>query len=189
MGVGKTSIINQFMYGTFDHTHQPTIGIDFLSKTMYLDDQTIRLQLWDTAGQERFRSLIPNYIRDCSAAVIIFDVTMRESFLSVDRWVEDIRNERGEDVVIMIASNKIDLADKREVSSEEAGEKAKELNAMYVEVSAKAGTNIKSLFRDVAQSLPGMQDVLLPNPGNNDGAFSIKPTPEKEGEGKDKCAC
>ena len=74
-GVGKTSIITRFMYDTFDSTYQATIGIDFLSKTMYLEDRTIRLQLWDTAGQERFRSLIPSYIRDSSVAVIVYDLT------------------------------------------------------------------------------------------------------------------
>jgi Ras-related protein Rab-6A len=113
MSVGKTSVINQFMYGTFDPSHQPTIGIDFLSKTMYLDDRTIRLQLWDTAGQERFRSLIPSYIRDASAAVIIYDVTSRQSFQSVDKWVEDMRSERGTEAVLLIAGNKTDLDDKR----------------------------------------------------------------------------
>ena len=73
--VGKTSIITRFTYDTFDSNYQATIGIDFLSKTMYLEDRTIRLQLWDTAGQERFRSLIPSYIRDSSVAVIVFDIT------------------------------------------------------------------------------------------------------------------
>ncbi|PAV59216.1 hypothetical protein WR25_05317 [Diploscapter pachys] len=75
--VGKTSIITRFMYDSFDSTYQATIGIDFLSKTMYLEDKMVRLQLWDTAGQERFRSLIPSYIRDSSVAVIAYDVTRR----------------------------------------------------------------------------------------------------------------
>ncbi|CAJ0838436.1 2470_t:CDS:2 [Entrophospora sp. SA101] len=74
--VGKTSLITRFMYDTFDNTYQATIGIDFLSKTMYLEDRTVRLQLWDTAGQERFRSLIPSYIRDSSVAVVVFDITI-----------------------------------------------------------------------------------------------------------------
>jgi Ras-related protein Rab-6A len=113
MSVGKTCIINQFMYGTFDPTHQPTIGIDFLSKTMYLDDRTVRLQLWDTAGQERFRTLIPSYIRDASAAVVIYDITSRASFASIDKWVEDTRAERGAETVLMIAGNKTDLEDRR----------------------------------------------------------------------------
>ena len=163
LAVGKTSIINQFMYGTFDHLHQPTIGIDFLSQTMYLDDRTIRLQLWDTAGQERFRALIPSYIRDSSVAVIVYDVTNRQSFMDVDKWVEDVRNERGTDVIIMVTGNKIDLADKRVVTLEEGDAKASDLNVMHIEVSAKAGVNVKTLFRRLAQELPGMKDVPLTN--------------------------
>jgi Ras-related protein Rab-6A len=111
--VGKTSIITRFMYDKFDNTYQATIGIDFLSKTMYLEDRTVRLQLWDTAGQERFRSLIPSYIRDSSVAVIVFDVANRQSFLNTARWVEEVRTERGSDVIIMLVGNKTDLVDKR----------------------------------------------------------------------------
>lgn len=91
--VGKTSIITRFMYDKFDSTYQATIGIDFLSKTMYLDDRVVRLQLWDTAGQERFRSLIPSYIRDSSVAVIVFDVTSRDSFENTGRWIEEVREK------------------------------------------------------------------------------------------------
>jgi Ras-related protein Rab-6A len=75
--VGKTSLITRFMYDNFDAQYAATIGIDFLSKTMYLEDRTVRLQLWDTAGQERFRSLIPSYIRDSSVAVVVYDVTSK----------------------------------------------------------------------------------------------------------------
>lgn len=99
--VGKTSLITRFMYDSFDNTYQATIGIDFLSKTMYLEDRTVsknfimhnyfaipmtnaiqiqvRLQLWDTAGQERFRSLIPSYIRDSTVAVVVYDITSKKS--------------------------------------------------------------------------------------------------------------
>ena len=78
--VGKTSIITRFMYDTFDNTYKVTIGIDFVSKTMYLEDRIVRLQLWDTAGQERFRSLIPSYIRDSSVAIVVYDITSMSSF-------------------------------------------------------------------------------------------------------------
>merc|ERR1712137_106684 len=111
--VGKTSIITRFMYDTFDATYQATIGIDFLSKTMYLEDRTVRLQLWDTAGQERFRSLIPSYIRDSSVAVVVFDITNRKTFLNTSKWIEDVRTERGNDVIIVLVGNKTDLNDKR----------------------------------------------------------------------------
>ncbi|KII89187.1 hypothetical protein PLICRDRAFT_53653 [Plicaturopsis crispa FD-325 SS-3] len=155
--VGKTSLITRFMYDTFDNTYQATIGIDFLSKTMYLEDRTVRLQLWDTAGQERFRSLIPSYIRDSSVAIVVFDITNRQSFLSTSKWIDDVRSERGNDVIIVLVGNKADLSDKRQVTLEEATAKATQMNIMFMETSAKAGHNVKSLFKKIALSLPGME--------------------------------
>ncbi|XP_026773743.1 ras-related protein Rab-41 isoform X1 [Pangasianodon hypophthalmus] len=157
--VGKTSLITRFMYDSFDNTYQATIGIDFLSKTMYLEDRTIRLQLWDTAGQERFRSLIPSYIRDSAAAVVVYDIANLNSFQQTSKWIDDVRTERGSDVIIMLVGNKTDLADKRQVSVEAAEKKARELNVMYIETSAKAGYNVKQLFRRVAAALPGMDSA------------------------------
>uniref|UniRef100_A0A8B9PC54 Ras-related protein Rab-6B n=1 Tax=Apteryx owenii TaxID=8824 RepID=A0A8B9PC54_APTOW len=157
--MGKTSLITRFMYDSFDNTYQATIGIDFLSKTMYLEDRTIRLQLWDTAGQERFRSLIPSYIRDSAAAVVVYDITNVNSFQQTTKWIDDVRTERGSDVIIMLVGNKTDLADKRQVSIEEGERKAKELNVMFIETSAKAGYNVKQLFRRVAAALPGMEST------------------------------
>ncbi|KAM6953718.1 ras-related protein Rab-41 isoform X4 [Oncorhynchus nerka] len=157
--VGKTSLITRFMYDSFDNTYQATIGIDFLSKTMYLEDRTIRLQLWDTAGQERFRSLIPSYIRDSAAAVVVYDIANLNSFQQTSKWIDDVRTERGSDVIIMLVGNKTDLADKRQVSVEAAERKARELNVMYIETSAKAGYNVKQLFRRVAAALPGMDST------------------------------
>ncbi|KAI7852576.1 ras family-domain-containing protein [Circinella umbellata] len=154
--VGKTSLITRFMYDSFDNTYQATIGIDFLSKTMYLEDKTVRLQLWDTAGQERFRSLIPSYIRDSSVAVIVYDISNRESFLNTSKWIDDVRAERGNQVIIVLVGNKTDLNEKREVTPDEGEKRAKELNVMFIETSAKAGHNVKTLFRKIAQNLPGI---------------------------------
>uniref|UniRef100_A0A4W3KDC6 RAB6A, member RAS oncogene family n=1 Tax=Callorhinchus milii TaxID=7868 RepID=A0A4W3KDC6_CALMI len=157
--IGKTSLITRFMYDSFDNTYQATIGIDFLSKTMYLEDRTVRLQLWDTAGQERFRSLIPSYIRDSTVAVVVYDITNVNSFQQTTKWIDDVRTERGSDVIIMLVGNKTDLADKRQVAIEEGERKAKELNVMFIETSAKAGYNVKQLFRRVAAALPGMEST------------------------------
>ncbi|XP_069002834.1 ras-related protein Rab-6A isoform X3 [Embiotoca jacksoni] len=144
------------MYDSFDNTYQATIGIDFLSKTMYLEDRTIRLQLWDTAGQERFRSLIPSYIRDSAAAVVVYDITNVNSFQQTTKWIDDVRTERGSDVIIMLVGNKTDLADKRQITTEEGEQRAKEMNVLFIETSAKTGYNVKQLFRRVAAALPGM---------------------------------
>ncbi|XP_030066494.1 ras-related protein Rab-41 isoform X3 [Microcaecilia unicolor] len=138
--VGKTSLITRFMYDSFDNTYQATIGIDFLSKTMYLEDRTqVRLQLWDTAGQERFRSLIPSYIRDSTIAVVVYDITNLNSFQQTSKWIDDVRTERGSDVIIMLVGNKTDLADKRQVSIEEG-----EREAPGAECD-KAGYNMKQV--------------------------------------------
>ncbi|SAL96603.1 hypothetical protein [Absidia glauca] len=158
--VGKTSLITRFMYDTFDNTYQATIGIDFLSKTMYLSNRTLRLQLWDTAGQERFRSLIPSYIRDSSVCVVVYDITSRASFINTSKWIDDVRAERGLDVIIVLVGNKTDLNDKRQVSVEEGENKAKEYNIMYIETSAKAGYNVKALFRKIGGALPGIENEM-----------------------------
>jgi Ras-related protein Rab-6A len=153
--VGKTSLISRFMYDTFDSTYQATIGIDFLSKTVYLDDRAIRLQLWDTAGQERFRSLIPSYIRDCAAAIVVYDITNRTSFLNITKWIEDVVAERQQNALLVIVGNKTDLQEKRQVTTEEGEAKAKECNALFMEASAMSGANVKQLFRKIASNLPG----------------------------------
>jgi Ras-related protein Rab-6A len=113
---------------------------------MYLEDRTIRLQLWDTAGQERFRSLIPSYIRDSTVAVVVYDITNSNSFQQVNKWIEDVRAERGNDVIIMLVGNKTDLQDKRQVTMEEGERKAQELGVMFIETSAKAGYNVKQVL-------------------------------------------
>lgn len=189
-GVGKTSIITRFMYDSFDKNYQATIGIDFLSKTMYLEDRTVRLQLWDTAGQERFRSLIPSYIRDSSVAVVVFDITNRASFLNTSKWIEDVRNERGNDVIIILVGNKTDLSEKRQVSVEEGEDKANKEGIMFIESSAKAGFNIKALFRKLAMALPGMESSQ-PQPASNliDIKLSAPKRPTLDEVAAQPCAC
>lgn len=158
--VGKTSIITKFMYDTFDNTYQATIGIDFLSKTLFLEDKTVRLQIWDTAGQERFRSLIPSYIRDCRIGIIVFDVTNRPSFNNVRKWLDDVRAERGPEISVVAVGNKVDLVETRTVTCDEATKLASELGILYVESSAKSGLNIKRIFRMAANSVaPGEQPL------------------------------
>ncbi|XP_062997900.1 ras-related protein Rab-6B-like isoform X4 [Elgaria multicarinata webbii] len=119
----------------------------------------VRLQLWDTAGQERFRSLIPSYIRDSTIAVVVYDITNLNSFQQTSKWIDDVRTERGSDVIIMLVGNKTDLADKRQITTEEGEQRAKELSVMFIETSAKTGYNVKQLFRRVAAALPGMDST------------------------------
>lgn len=150
--VGKTSIINSIMGQKFSPEYEPSIGVDFFSKTIRYKGKLIKLQIWDSAGQEKFRSLIPNYIRGSSLIFLIFDVSKKESFQHLNEWIDFIKNiDNGN---IIIAGNKIDLKDNREVTKEEAEKFCKEVNYEYYEVSAKEGTNINNLLYSSVASLP-----------------------------------
>jgi len=152
---GKTSLVKRYVYGVFEEDVQATIGMDFQSKTVVLDDgRSVRLQLWDTAGQERFRSLIPSYIRDAAAAAVVYDITKKKSFESSRKWIDEVRQQRGEDAVMILIGNKCDLDDDREVSTSDGEKLATELGVMFQEVSAKEGKNVPDLFKKVAAALP-----------------------------------
>lgn len=144
--VGKTSIINWYMYGSIITNYKATAGIDFLSKTIYLDNRTVRLQLWDTAGLERFRTLIPNYIRNSSVATIVFDITNRQTFENCDKWAEEVKKERGNNAIIVFVGNKSDQGEERAVTVDEAQAKSGLYGAVYFETSAKTGDNVQLLF-------------------------------------------
>lgn len=116
--VGKTSIIHRFIYETFEDNYQATIGIDFMSQKMFVEDKVIILNLWDTAGQERFKSLIPSYIKDSAVAIVCYDVTNAESFTSVEKWIEDAKAIREDDVLLILVGNKSDMEQTRQVSYE-----------------------------------------------------------------------
>ncbi|TNN05053.1 GTP-binding protein [Schistosoma japonicum] len=103
------------MYETFDQAYKATIGIDFVSKTLCFNEKSVRLQLWDTAGQERFRSLIPSYIKDSFVAIVVYDVTNRDSFIKASDWIKEIRAERSSKTLVFLVGNKVDLEDERKL--------------------------------------------------------------------------
>ena len=158
---------------------------------MYLDDRTIRLQLWDTAGQERFRTLIPSYIRDSAVTIIVFDVTCRQSFEAVDRWVEDVRRERGEDVLIALVGNKADLGEARQIGAAEGEAKARALNAeIFLETSAKTGAGVKTLFVEIAQALARRNPAVGEESSAKANLIDVKLQPSQSGtRRRENCSC
>ena len=106
--------------------------------------------------------MIPSYIRDSSVAVIVYDITNRQSFLNTSKWLDDVRTERGDDVIIILVGNKTDLGEKyRTVSTKEGEEKAMENGILFIESSAKTGHNIKILFEKLAEQLPTKSEATL----------------------------
>lgn len=181
---GKTSIIQRAIDDTFPRRYAATVGVDFVSKTMKMpggaDEEdkaknnnnnnsgtatsadgkknTVKLQLWDTAGQERFKASIPSYIRDSHVAVITFDITNRQQFDNIPKWVEQVREIRGNDTVIWMVATKVDTPlYERKVSWLEMEEMAMKHGLEFMEVSAKAGYNVRDLFFMMTQKLPNLQ--------------------------------
>ena len=144
--VGKSCILNRFMNDTFTEEYQATIGLDFQSKNVQIDNQDIHLLLYDTAGQEKFRSLIPMYTRDANIILLVYDISSKDSFLHLSDWLKDLTNIKKEDVIFAVVGNKTDLDDRREVNTEEGENFAKEQNFIFAEVSAKTGDGFSDLF-------------------------------------------
>lgn len=132
-----------------------------------MEDKIIVLNLWDTAGQERFKSLIPSYIKDSTVAIVCFDITNMDSFNSVEKWIEDARALREDDVMLILAGNKADLSDHRQVSTEKAQQLADKLNLMFFETSAKSGSNIKTMFNEMAKRITGIETNPISGPETN----------------------
>ena len=147
--VGKTTILSRYKYEATDDTYAPTVGIDFLTKNVFLEDKTIRLIMWDTAGQERFKSLIPSYLKNANCIILTYDITDRSSFTSLNKWLSDARDNIVEGTYLILCGNKIDLNDKRVIAKEDAEKFAKDNNIDYTETSATTGEGINELFNTI----------------------------------------
>lgn len=175
--VGKSCILSRFVQGTFDRNMPATIGAAFLTKVIQTKDNgNVRLQLWDTAGQEKFRSLAPMYYRSAAVAVLVYDITNRQTLDDLEDWAAEIADKAPHSIKLVVIGNKTDLQEERQVTEEEGRELASQLNAVvYGETSAKTGDGIDKIFNDVAE-LDVTQDEIIekatskpqPKPNNED---------------------
>jgi small GTP-binding protein len=138
-GVGKTCLLIRFVRDLFDEESQPTLGVEFLTKIVQTERHRIQLQLWDTAGQELFRSVTRGYYRGSAGALLVFDLTSRDSFDHIAQWLQDIKDVARTDVVTVLLGNKADLTEERQITTAEAESFAKEHSMPYFETSAKTG--------------------------------------------------
>ena len=146
--VGKSSILNRFYQDKFEQDYQATIGLDFHSKNVSINNVPVRLLLYDTAGQEKFKSLIPMYIRDANIILVVYDITNKDSFIHTEHWVNETKDLKREDAIFVLVGNKIDLEENRIVSTKEAEDFAAEKGFLFYEVSAKTGEKVEDLFNN-----------------------------------------
>ncbi|KAF4678135.1 Ras- protein Rab-5 [Perkinsus chesapeaki] len=176
--VGKSCVVVRFARGEFYEYQEPTIGAAFMTQTVspFPDSPVhIKFEIWDTAGQERYRSLAPMYYRGAAAAVVVYDITSRESFEGAKRWVNELRSSHNPDVVIALCGNKSDLAAEREVSTQKGADYAQENKLLFVETSAKTGENVHHVFVEIAKLLPHeqQQDPMKAGAANQDEAGAV----------------
>lgn len=141
-GVGKTSLIRRYAENKFSSSYTPTIGVDITTKRIVVDRNQIKLLLVDTAGQEYFGKIRKTYFEGAFGCIIVYDITRRESFLELDRWIADFRGAVGEKALISIIGNKIDLENSRTVSSDEGKNFTEQRGIPFYECSAKLGGDI-----------------------------------------------
>ena len=190
-GTGKSCILNRFVEDKFDDNYQATIGLDFQSKNVKIDNQDVHLLLYDTAGQEKFRSLIPMYTRDANIIILVYDITRKESFNHIPDWINGLTNVNFDNVIFALVGNKIDLDDKREVNKDEGIKLAQEKKCIFEEVSAKTAENFselfyKQLFDEIVNKFkPGVNGN--DNEINDEDKIKIDDNTNKKQEGKKCC--
>ena len=153
-GVGKSCLTSKAVKNTFEDYYQATVGFEFLTFNLKLNDKVIKLQIWDTCGQEIYKSLITNFYRNSSLAVVIYAIDNRESFKHAENWLRDLREQANPDVRIFLVGNKADLEEARKITRDE-GEKYKiDQNVdLVMETSAKTGFNAKNVLIEAAKIL------------------------------------
>ena len=146
-GVGKTNILNRYVNDTFSEATKSTVGVELGTKVEEYNNTKIKIQIWDTAGQERYKSITKTYYKGAKGAFIVYDITKKDSFKNIDKWIQDLREFGEDDAAILIVGNKSDLEESREVTTDEVKKKAEVYKMAYCETSALKSKNINYAFQ------------------------------------------
>ena len=144
--VGKTNIMSKYLKNEFHDDSKATVGVEFGSKQFNIEGHTIKVQIWDTAGQERYKAITSAYYKGAKGAFIVYDITRKNSFESVEKWVSDVTAVADKKITIVLIGNKSDLEDQRQVTKEQAEEKSNKLEIAFLETSALSGENLEKAF-------------------------------------------
>lgn len=190
---GKSCLLHQFIENKFKSESSHTIGVEFGSKVVNCGGKSIKLQIWDTAGQERFRSVTRSYYRGAAGALLVYDISSRETYNALTNWLTDARTLASPDIVIVLVGNKKDLEADREVTFLEASRFAQENELMFLETSARTGENVEETFLKCARTIlskieSGQLDPEKMGSGIQYGDSSLRKLAPREGKGGG-CPC
>ena len=152
-GVGKSNILGRYLHDEFKEDTKSTVGVEFGSKKMQIENATIKLQIWDTAGQERYRSITSAYYKGAKGCFIVYDITNSQSFDDIIKWYEEIKKSGDKGVSIILVGNKCDLENERKVTIEMGKNKAKEMNCPFYETSALNNIMIEEVFKSICEDI------------------------------------
>ena len=152
-GVGKTSIVNRLTHNDFEFQTEATVGLEFFTYTLTIENTLVKLQIWDTAGQERYRSMVKSYFRGALGVLLVFSLDNRDSFESLENWLSDLREHCHPKAKILLIGNKSDLIEKRSVSQNEAHSFATSHQLQSFETSALQNSNISESFYYAAREI------------------------------------
>jgi Ras-related protein Rab-11A len=153
-GVGKSCLTNNAIKNTFEETYNATVGFEFFTFNIKLNNKIVKLQIWDTCGQELYRSLITNFYRNTSLAIMVYSINSKDSFDNIEMWLRELRTHSNPDAKVFLIGNKVDLESEREVKTEQ-GEAYSKTNKcdLFMETSAKTGLNAQNVFIKAAKLL------------------------------------
>ena len=158
--VGKTCILRRYVEGQFFKNQISTIGIDFKSKNLKINNHEIRLNIWDTAGEERFRNITSQYYKGAEGIILVFDLTKKESFDKINDWIKQIKlNTQSDEIAIVLLGNKKDLVDMRVISFEEGKERAEAFGIKFFETSALDGSGIEDAFLCLSEEIMKKKNI------------------------------
>ena len=151
--VGKSNLLLRYVHGQFKPEYQLTIGVEFGAKNINIASKVFRIQIWDTAGQENFRSITRAYYKNSVCALVVYDISSRDSFNNVTSWIEDCKNQSPKTIFMVLVGNKCDLEDKRQVSYEEGKELADKNELLFFQSFLKDGINVDEIFENSAKEI------------------------------------
>ena len=144
--VGKTNIMSKYLKNEFHEDSKATVGVEFGAKKFDIEGKSVKAQIWDTAGQERYKAITTTYYKGAKGALIVYDITRKETFDSVDRWISELVNSGDKNMTMLLIGNKCDLDTQRQVTKEQGEEKAKAFKVAFLETSASSGENLDVAF-------------------------------------------
>ena len=152
-GVGKTNLIGRYLKNEYKEDSKATVGVEFGEKKYEINGLKIKAQIWDTAGQERYRAITSMYYKGAKGGLIVFDLSSKSTFQNVEKWFNKIKKTADPTINLILIGNKSDLKDKRQISTEEGENKAKEMNVAYLETSALNADNVDKAFDLLIQEI------------------------------------